>query len=338
MNERAAAVSEHSEGRWPHRLGVLLVATVFPLIWMGGLVTTTQAGMAVPDWPGTYGYNLFLYPWYEWFFGPWDLFVEHGHRLLGALAGLINIGLVVACFRSRQPRWVCAFALVLLAMVIGQGALGGLRVVMDERWFALIHGCTGPLFFATAVSFCVTTSRWWSRPLTTTPLGLRRAWSLIRAGRMLCGLAFLQLVVGAVVRHYPVDLPPNGFVHAVYLHVALAIALVAFTAIHAVRIARWTRWPEGLRGSMLWLVHLVALQFCLGLTTWILKYGFPLWFSEWSIAQQYVIPHRGFWQTILITGHAATGSLILAFWTVQAVRGGRWWRAYSTPDRLDRAR
>ncbi len=44
--------------------------------------------MAVPDWPTTYGYNMFLYPWQTWLFGPWDLFIEHGHRLLGSLAGL----------------------------------------------------------------------------------------------------------------------------------------------------------------------------------------------------------------------------------------------------------
>ena len=73
---------------WPHRLAVLLVCATFPLIWVGGLVTTYDAGMAVPDWPTTYGYNLFLYPWQTWLAGPWDLFIEHGHRLLGSLGGL----------------------------------------------------------------------------------------------------------------------------------------------------------------------------------------------------------------------------------------------------------
>ena len=64
-----------------------LVCATFPLIWVGGLVTTYDAGMAVPDWPNTYGYNLFLYPWQTWIDGPWDLFIEHGHRLFGALVG-----------------------------------------------------------------------------------------------------------------------------------------------------------------------------------------------------------------------------------------------------------
>ena len=58
-------------------MAFLLSAVVFPLIWVGGLVTTYDAGMAVPDWPNTYGYNMFLYPVYDWFFGPWDLFVSN---------------------------------------------------------------------------------------------------------------------------------------------------------------------------------------------------------------------------------------------------------------------
>src|SRR5688572_13709785 len=53
-------------GRWLHRWAVLIVALVWPLIWVGGQVTTYDAGMAVPDWPGTYGYNLFLYPYQTW--------------------------------------------------------------------------------------------------------------------------------------------------------------------------------------------------------------------------------------------------------------------------------
>ena len=70
----------HAANAWPHRLAVVLVCATFPLIWVGGLVTTYEAGMAVPDWPTTYGYNLFLYPWQTWILGPWDLFIEHGHR------------------------------------------------------------------------------------------------------------------------------------------------------------------------------------------------------------------------------------------------------------------
>jgi cytochrome c oxidase assembly protein subunit 15 len=79
---------------WPHRWAVALACATFPLLWVGGLVTTTDSGMAVPDWPNTYGYNLFLYPWKSWITGPWALFLEHSHRLIGATVGMITISLV----------------------------------------------------------------------------------------------------------------------------------------------------------------------------------------------------------------------------------------------------
>ena len=88
--------SEMPYSRVVHALAVTLTLAVFPLIWVGGLVTTYDAGMAVPDWPNTYGYNMFAYPASTWLFGPFDLLVEHSHRLLGTVAGLLSIGLVVA--------------------------------------------------------------------------------------------------------------------------------------------------------------------------------------------------------------------------------------------------
>src|SRR6186997_3734563 len=89
---------------WPHRWAVVLACATFPLVWVGGLVTTTDAGMAVPDWPNTYGYNLFLYPWQSWLAGPWDLFIEHGHRLLGMTAGLLAIALLATtAMVDRRP-------------------------------------------------------------------------------------------------------------------------------------------------------------------------------------------------------------------------------------------
>src|SRR3954471_6014779 len=113
---------------WPHRWAVALACATFPLVWVGGLVTTTDAGMAVPDWPNTYGYNMFLYPWTTWFAGPWDLFVEHGHRLLAASLGLLCIVMCVATWKSSLSNFFKWLTVVTLLMVIGQGILGGQRV------------------------------------------------------------------------------------------------------------------------------------------------------------------------------------------------------------------
>ena len=82
--------------------------------------------MAVPDWPGTYGHNMFLFPFSEWFYGPWDLFLEHGHRLLGASVGILAIILAVAVWKTNQSSMVRGLVLAAVFLVVLQGVLGGL--------------------------------------------------------------------------------------------------------------------------------------------------------------------------------------------------------------------
>ena len=91
-------------------------------------MTTYDAGMAVPDWPTTYGYNLFLYPWQTWIFGPWDLFIEHGHRLSARWSAWSRSLCWSSCWRCDTRRWVRWLGVAALAGVIGQGVLGGMRV------------------------------------------------------------------------------------------------------------------------------------------------------------------------------------------------------------------
>ncbi|HWA99072.1 MAG TPA: COX15/CtaA family protein, partial [Pirellulales bacterium] len=183
----------------PHRLAVLLCALVFPLVWVGGLVTTYEAGMAVPDWPTTYGYNLFLYPWQTWLFGPWDLFIEHGHRLLAATAGLLVIAELACLLAVERRRWLRWYGVALLAAVVAQGVLGGMRVHFDERELAKIHACTGPLFFAMCVAMAVFTSRRWTSaaPAQAHPHAQRLQILAIATA----AIAFLQIVMGARLRH-----------------------------------------------------------------------------------------------------------------------------------------
>ena len=154
---------------------MVLACATFPLVWVGGLVTTTDAGMAVPDWPNTYGYNLFLYPWQTWLAGPWDLFVEHGHRLLAPAVGMLTIGSGRRAVAMRARGAGCAgLGLAALALVIFQGVLGGMRVLLDERTLAMLHGCTGPLFFALTVAMVVFTSQRWRSAMPPTGSRARR--------------------------------------------------------------------------------------------------------------------------------------------------------------------
>ena len=114
-----------------HRLAVAGLAATAVLIVLGGLVTNTGAALAVPDWPSTFGHNMFLFPWSRIVGG---VFYEHSHRLVGALVGLLTVALAAALWRAggllRQ------LGLVAVAVVVAQGVLGGLRVVLLQDTLA----------------------------------------------------------------------------------------------------------------------------------------------------------------------------------------------------------
>lgn len=302
--------SRNPTSPWPHRWAVVLACATFPLVWVGGLVTTTDAGMAVPDWPSTYGYNLFLYPWSTWLSGPWDLFVEHGHRLLAAAVGMLTIGLVIVLWRSGERLWLRNLSLAALALVIFQGVLGGMRVLLDERTLAMLHGCTGPLFFALTVAMVVFTSRSW---LARQEAGGDLATASVVRGLAVvtCILIYLQLVFGAVLRHVPVDSEPRAFLLAVRFHLFLAGVL----ALHIVALASLVFWNyrvvRPLRGLTWSLVALFLGQVLLGAGTWIVKFAVPVWAADWLPFEPMANQADGWLQTHIVTAHVAVGSLLL---------------------------
>jgi heme a synthase len=310
---------EQSRSPWPHRLAVALALVTFPLIWVGGLVTTYDAGMAVPDWPGTYGYNLFAYPWTTWVAGPWDLFIEHGHRLLGATAGLIAIALAVVTWGAERRRWVCLAAIGALALVIFQGLLGGARVLFDERLVALVHGCVGPLFFAYLAAFIVATSRWWHSARAMFGASGR----LVRTTWLTALLAFGQLVLGALIRHVPLDASAQVFRVALIFHLIVAAALVVQMMLVAVQAYRAGTKHSGLRAPAIALPLLLLVQIGLGVATYVAKYSWPAWLGDYQFAAAFIVQERSLGQALVTTAHVANGSLILFVSVVLAIRATR---------------
>lgn len=332
---------------WPHRLAVALALVTFPLIWVGGLVTTYDAGMAVPDWPGTFGYNLLLYPWQTWVGGPWDLFIEHGHRLLGMAAGLLSIALVATVFLTDRRSWLIVAVGGALVLVIIQGALGGARVLFDERLVAMIHGCVGPLFFAYLAALVVATSRWWS---TVQPSESAAGQQFTRAAWTAAGLAYAQLMLGAVVRHVPLAASPQVFRAALALHLIMAVLLavqVGWTAWQTRSVSNVSgfMWPAGVLGL------LIVVQIALGSGTYVAKYSWPAWLGEFQFAAAHVVREKSLTQSLITTAHVATGSLIVFVSVLLAMRAARvffartsWsemtslsWLAGATPVSLGRA-
>ena len=142
-----------------HRLALITAVATFPLIFMGGLVTSHGAGMSVPDWPNSWGYNMFTFPPSKWVGG---ILFEHTHRLAGAAVGFLTILLVTAAWATDRRRWVRWTAVAVLLAVCVQGTIGGLRVVLSQRDLAIVHGIAAQLFFCFIAAFCVMTSRFWT--------------------------------------------------------------------------------------------------------------------------------------------------------------------------------
>jgi len=96
-------MTRSSDNCWLHRFALLTAAATLFLIWMGGLVTSHGAGMAVPDWPTTYGYNLFFFPSSKWVGG---IFYEHTHRLVATGIGFLTVILAVWLWLRKERRWM----------------------------------------------------------------------------------------------------------------------------------------------------------------------------------------------------------------------------------------
>src|SRR4051812_1779615 len=142
--------------RGPHWMALLTAFLTWPLLISGARVTTNRVGMAVPDWPTTFGINMFLYNMFD---APWGVYIEHSHRLFGSLVGVSTIVLATWLVLADPRRWMKAMGGMALLAVIVQGLIGGTRVLKNSTYYAAIHGCTGQLVFALLVAICVFTGR-----------------------------------------------------------------------------------------------------------------------------------------------------------------------------------
>ena len=100
---------------------------------MGGLVTSHGAGLAVPDWPNSFGYNMFLFPPNQWVGG---ILYEHTHRLMGTVVGFLSVGLVVRAYGPARRPGVRRWAGV-MAAVCGALAVLSAGVLLDTRRYGV---------------------------------------------------------------------------------------------------------------------------------------------------------------------------------------------------------
>ncbi len=175
---------------------VLNAVATFLLIGLGGLVTSHEAGMSVPDWPTTYGYNMFLFPMDKWIGG---IFYEHSHRLLASFVGLLTTILAVWLWLKDPRKWLHWLGIAAFLLVILQGILGGLRVRWQLDWLGVPHGAVAQTFLVLTAAIALFTSRWWidsaNEKQISVPRGLRSHVLYVTI------LIFVQLLIAATMRH-----------------------------------------------------------------------------------------------------------------------------------------
>ena len=301
---RGRSPVRHSLGL--HRFATLVAVCTLLLIFIGGLVTSTGSGLAVPDWPLSYGQ---VFP--EMVGG---VAYEHGHRMAAAAVGLLTVVLALWLWKQERRKWVRRLGFGALVTVVCQGILGGITVLfLLPTAVSVSHAALAQIFLCLTVSIAVFTSPRWQRD------ELRLYGSGGRSVRALAGaitvVVYLQILIGALVRHtgsglaipdFPLSygrLIPPFFTRQILLHFTHrvgALLIVLMVVWLALRV--FNLWPpqEKLRRGVIYLMLAVAGQVLLG--------GATIWSS------------RG---TMLTTLHVAGGAVTLAlslYLTLQAHR------------------
>ena len=282
-----------------HRLALGTALATAVLIVFGGLVTNTGAALAVPDWPDTFGHNLFFYPWSGMVGG---VFYEHGHRLLGATVGLLTLALAAALWRRGAT--LRMLGLVAVLTVVAQGVLGGLRVVLQRDDIALIHGPLAQGFLALVVTLAYLTS-----PAARTPMRVRADGGLRRSTLVAVAVMYAQIVLGALVTH-------AGWL---WLHVGGAVAVFAVVPVVTARARRTG--DAVARPLARALLGLLGLQLALGIGAYLARFS-PIW-----------IPGEQVTILALPVIHRLVGGLLLAATVVLAVRLSAGSRVVERADR-----
>ena len=291
-----------------HRFAQFVAACTVLLLLAGSLVTSTGSGLSVPDWPTTYGWNMFTFPPSKWVGG---IFYEHGHRLIASSVGLLTIVLAAWLWRADPRRWMKRLGIAALAAVILQGVLGGLTVLFFlPAAISTAHAGLAEIFFCLTVAIASFTSPRWTRGEDCVDDPMLRRLSTTTAV-----LIFVQILVGALMRHTDAglaipDFPwmfggvvPDHWSSRIAVHFAHRVgALVVMLTVFATSAHIWyhhrasTRFarPAGIIGA------LVLVQVTLGALT--------------------VLTRRDVW---INSVHLVVGALVLATSIVIALRAWR---------------
>jgi cytochrome c oxidase assembly protein subunit 15 len=184
-----------------HRFSKFLAACTVLLVLAGSLVTSTASGLSVPDWPTTYGWNMFTFPPSKWVGG---ILYEHGHRLIASSVGFLTIILAVWLWMAEPRRWMRWLGVTALGAVIAQGVLGGLTVLFFlPAAVSTAHAGLAEIFFCLTVAMTLFTSRQWIAGYSAPGMsrdGVDDA-MLRRVATATTAVIYAQILIGATMRH-----------------------------------------------------------------------------------------------------------------------------------------
>jgi cytochrome c oxidase assembly protein subunit 15 len=179
---------------WHHRYAKFVTVFTVLLIAAGGMVTSTGSGLSVPDWPTTYGWNMFTFPLSKWVGG---IRYEHTHRLIASTVGFLTIILALWTWRVEPRRWVRTLGFLCLGAVILQGVLGGLTVLLLlPPPVSIGHAGLAQIFFCLTLTLALVTSPGWrsaALPVADPMLG--------RVATFTTAAIYAQIILGATMRH-----------------------------------------------------------------------------------------------------------------------------------------
>jgi cytochrome c oxidase assembly protein subunit 15 len=202
-----------NNNRWLHRFAVLTALATLALIAIGGLVTSHEAGMSVPDWPTSYGYNMFFFPLNKWWHGG-NVFYEHSHRLFASGVGFLTTILMVWLWIKEPRKWMKWLGVAAFLAVVLQGVLGGLRVILFKDQIGIFHATLAQLFFVLTCAIALFTSKWWLRTAAAQHATRNTEYSTSNLRKIFlittCLILF-QLILGATMRHQHAGLAIRDF-------------------------------------------------------------------------------------------------------------------------------
>jgi len=187
---------------WLNRFAWFTAIATLLLICSGGMVTSKGVGLAVPDWPTTFGYNMFLFPVSKWVGG---IFFEHTHRLIASTVGFLTIFLAVWVWRGQDRQSLRNLSLIAVAGVVLQGILGGLRVTMLKNEIGIFHACLAQTFLGLIVVIALMTTNFWPA-LSNVVVDLKKFAPLKTLALATTIAIYVQLALGATMRHQHRDL------------------------------------------------------------------------------------------------------------------------------------